>query len=111
MPQSLVKNYIHIIFSTKHRYPFIDNTIENELYSYLGGTCKSLNCPPIVIGGYRDHIHILCMLSRKITLMKLVEQLKSSSSKWMKTNGFKYIHFFGNKVMEPFHYIKKWLKL
>ena len=70
MGQSLVKNYIHIVFSTKHREPLIDESIENELHAYLGGICKNLECTPIKIGGYSDHIHILCMLSKKIALMK-----------------------------------------
>ena len=37
------------------------------------------------VGGYDDHIHILCMLSKKITLIKLMEEVKSHSSKWIKT--------------------------
>lgn len=84
MGQSLVKNYLHIIFSTKYRQPLISETIENELYSYLGGICKRLECPPIKIGGYYDHVHILCLLSKKIALMKLLEEVKSHSSKWIK---------------------------
>ena len=66
MPQSLVHNYMHITFSTKDRYPFIDKNISEQLYSYLGGICKNLECNPIIIGGHKDHIHILCLLSRKI---------------------------------------------
>ncbi|HRN25313.1 MAG: IS200/IS605 family transposase [Ignavibacteriaceae bacterium] len=85
MGQSLVKNYIHIIFSTKYRLPIILESIENELYSYIGGICKSLECYPVKIGGYLDHIHILCMLSKKIPLMKLLEEIKAHSSKWIKT--------------------------
>lgn len=85
MGQSLVKNYIHIVFSTKHRQPIILPKYEHELHSYLGGICKNLDCQPIKIGGYTDHIHILCMLSKKIALMKLLEEVKSHSSKWMKT--------------------------
>ncbi len=85
MGQSLVKNYLHIIFSTKLRAPLILESIENELYSYIGGICKQLECYPIKIGGYIDHIHILCMLSKKIPLMKLLEEIKAHSSKWIKT--------------------------
>jgi REP element-mobilizing transposase RayT len=94
MPQSLVKNYIHIIFSTKERYPFIDNSISKELYSYLGGICKNLESYPVKIGGISDHVHILCLLSRKIALMKLVEELKSHSSNWIKSKGQKYRKFY-----------------
>ena len=65
MGQSLVKNYMHIVFSTKHRQNFILPPVEEELHAYLGGVCNELECPPIKIGGYTDHVHILCMLSKK----------------------------------------------
>lgn len=94
MGQSLVKNYIHIVFSTKNREPLIKESVETELYTYLGGICKNLECQPIKIGGYNDHVHILCMLSRKIALMKLVEKVKSHSSKWIKTKGNDYKNFY-----------------
>lgn len=84
MGQSLVKNYIHIVFSTKHREQLISLHVEAELYSYLGGICNNLDCQVITVGGYNDHIHILCLLSKKITLVKLMEELKSHSSKWIK---------------------------
>jgi REP element-mobilizing transposase RayT len=58
---------------------------ETELYSYLGGICNNLNCQPIKIGGHTDHVHILCMLSKNIALAKLLEEVKSHSSKWIKT--------------------------
>ncbi|MFA8437262.1 MAG: IS200/IS605 family transposase [Marinifilaceae bacterium] len=85
MGQSLVKNYMHIVFSTKHRKPLIHPPFEYELHCYLGHICKSMECYPIKVGGYTDHIHILCYLSKKVTLMKLLEEVKSHSSKWMKT--------------------------
>ena len=85
MGQSLVKNYIHIVFSTKYREPLIHPPLESELHSYMAGICNKLECHPVIVGGYTDHIHILCMLSKKIALMKLVEKVKSHSSKWVKT--------------------------
>ncbi len=85
MGQSLVQNYIHIVFSTKHREPLIKPPYENELHSYIAGTCKNLDCQPVKIGGYTDHVHILCMLSKKIALVNLLEEVKTHSSKWMKT--------------------------
>lgn len=94
MGQSLVKNYVHLVFSTKYRQPLITESIEDELYAYLGGTCKNLECSPIKIGGYTDHIHILCMLSKKIALMKLLEEVKSHSSKWIKTKGEEFSNFY-----------------
>ncbi len=94
MAQSLVRNYVHIIFSTKHRNDFIDENIEIELFKYIAAICKDLESPALKIGGTDNHIHILCLLSRKIALMKLVQEIKAHSSKWIKTKGHKYENFF-----------------
>ena len=94
MPQSLVKNYIHIIFSTKYRNDFIDEKIETELFAYISALCKDLESPALQIGGTDNHIHILCSLSRKIALMKFVQEIKAISSKCLKTKGRKYEDFF-----------------
>ena len=94
MSQSLVKNYIHIVFSTKYRLPLIHAPVNEELYAYLGGICINLECQPLKIGGFTDHVHLLCMLSKKIALMKLVEEVKCHSSKWIKTMGQGYENFY-----------------
>jgi REP element-mobilizing transposase RayT len=94
MGQSLSQNYIHVVFSTKHRQQLIHPPVELELHAYLGGICKHLECQPIQVGGHTDHIHILCMLSKKLSLMKLMEELKSHSSKWIKTKGSDYRNFY-----------------
>ncbi len=94
MPQSLSKVYVHITFSTKNRVPMIDQEIQSRLFEYLGGICKGLECNPIQIGGYANHIHILCLLSKKITQIKLLEEVKKNSSKWIKTIDEKYKNFY-----------------
>jgi len=94
MPQSLARNYLHIVFSTKHRQPFIKEEIQDELYAYIGGICRNLESNTQAIGGVEDHIHILCNLSRKIALMELIEEVKSHSSKWIKTKGEDYKNFY-----------------
>lgn len=94
MGQSLVQNYLHIIFSTKHREELIFPPYEQELHTYLGGVCKELDCPVLTVGGYTNHIHILCMLSKKIALMTLVQKIKAHSSKWMKTKDESLANFF-----------------
>jgi putative transposase len=94
MGQSLVKNYVHIIFSTKYRQPLIHEPVESELHAYLGGICNELECHVLNVGGYTDHIHILCMLSKKIALMALLEEVKKRSSKWIKTKGDAYKKFY-----------------
>ncbi|MEM6297874.1 MAG: IS200/IS605 family transposase [Bacteroidota bacterium] len=94
MPQSLSQVYVHIVFSTKNREPFIDEEIEERFFSYLGKACKEHGCNPIRVGGYEDHVHILCTLSRTITQAELLETIKKQSSKWMKQQARKYSEFY-----------------
>jgi REP element-mobilizing transposase RayT len=94
MGQSLVQNYVHIVFSTKHRQALIQPPYEADLHAYIGGTCKTLGSPVLKVGGYVDHIHLLCMLSRKMALMTLVQKIKANSSKWMKTNDERLHNFY-----------------
>ena len=88
MAQSLAKVLVHVIFSTKNRYPFLsDKDIRNEMHAYLGGTLNKLDSVAILVGGSSDHIHILCRLSRKYSIAKVVGDIKRASSKWIKTKG------------------------
>src|SRR4030095_10650231 len=54
---------------------------------------QSLDCLPHAVDGVEDHIHILCSLSRKLTVMKLIESIKATTSKWIKTKGSSYRDF------------------
>jgi REP element-mobilizing transposase RayT len=88
MSQSLVKLYAHIVFSTKHRYPFLsDKSIRKEVHAYLGGICNTLDTQPIVVGGPADHVHILCLISKNSAVSRMVGELKRVSSIWIKTKG------------------------
>lgn len=86
MPQSLVNNLIHLVFSTKHRSPSIPQDIQNSLYAYHAGIYKHWESPAIVIGGAQDHVHALIALSKNHALKKVVEEVKKGSSKWMKSD-------------------------
>ena len=59
----------------------------------MAGTLQSLECEPILLNGVEDHIHVLCNLSRNLAVAKVVEELKKSSSKWIKTQGSEYKDF------------------
>jgi REP element-mobilizing transposase RayT len=86
MPQSLSQCWMHIIFSTKNRTPFPTNPdIKIKLYDYIKAVCFNHHCPVISIGGIEDHIHILLSLNKNISLSLLIEKLKKTSSKWVKT--------------------------
>jgi putative transposase len=89
----VIQILLHIVFSTKHRKPFIDADIEPELFKYLATACKTLDCPSHGIGGADDHIHISFSLSRTISVSKLIQELKQDSSKWIKTKHDRLAHF------------------
>ena len=85
MPQSLSAVYIHLVFSTKNRQPFLrDLDIRTSLHAQLGGISKTLGCAPILTGGIEDHVHMLARLSRTITQAEWVKELKRVSNRWLK---------------------------
>ena len=94
MPQSLTSMYLHIVFSTKYRRRLIDDNIKNKLFEFLGGACRNHGCSPIRVGGYYDHVHILCQLSKKVTVVELLASIKRTSSLWMKKQGPQYQQFY-----------------
>jgi putative transposase len=94
MSQSFVQFYTHIVFHTKNNRVLIYEDIEDELYSYLGGILKNLKSQPIKIGGTSDHIHLLFTLPKTMTPADLVEEVKKSSSRWIKTKGKGYETFY-----------------
>ena len=72
MPQSLVQIYVHIVYSTKHREPFLkDKEFRDRTQRYLAGTCNGLNCPALMVGGVEDHVHILCRLGKNVGIADL----------------------------------------
>jgi REP element-mobilizing transposase RayT len=93
MAQSLVTNLIHLIYSTKLRTPCLDATIRPSLYGYKAGILKHWESPAIIIGGTEDHVHVLFGLSKNQPLIKVVEELKKGSSKWLKTKGPQFHDF------------------
>ena len=94
MPQSLANIPVHFIWSTKDRQPFIKAEIEQELYRYMASIFRDYHSPAVSINGTEDHIQALAILSRTVTVAKLVEDVKKSSSKWMKTKGAYYRQFY-----------------
>jgi putative transposase len=78
---------VHLVFSTKDRLPLLTGEAQRELHPYLVGVLSAIDCPPIQVGGVADHVHVLCGLSRTRSIAKLVEEVKTESSKWMKKFG------------------------
>ncbi len=86
MPQSLSQIWVHLIFSTKERRPFLQHPEFREaMFKMLAHHVKQSDCLSASVGGATDHVHLLITLSRTITLAKLVEVIKTETSRWAKT--------------------------
>lgn len=94
MSQSLVKNLIHLTFSTKGRALLIKNDVRQELHKYIKGVFREWECPAIAVNSVEDHLHALFCLSKNLALKKIAEEVKRSSSRWIKSKGRTYRSFY-----------------
>jgi REP element-mobilizing transposase RayT len=93
MPQSLASLHIHLVFSTKHRTGWLDDAIRHELHRYMAGVLREMKCPVVEVNSVEDHIHILFQMSRTKSIASIVEEVKTTSSKWIKTKGERFEMF------------------
>ena len=84
MAHSYSALYVHIVFATKGRTALLsDIRVREEMHAYLGGTCRDLKCPTLIVGGVADHVHILANQSRSVALADVIRELKKVSIMWM----------------------------
>ncbi len=84
MAQSLSKILMHLVFSTKNRETWLIDSLRPKLHAYLAGACRAVGSEAYRVGGIDDHVHIACTLPRTLTVSKLLEEIKKSSSAWVK---------------------------
>ena len=86
MSQSLAKIWVHIIFSTKDRYPFFnEKNFQTKLHNYIAGVGHNIGCKSISVGGINDHVHILLPQPKSQNLADIIKKIKTSSTKWIKS--------------------------
>lgn len=83
MSHTYTKLYTHIVFSTKHRFPFLTSELRPRLFSYMGGIIRQLDARPIHINGTADHVHILASLPARLAVSDVVRTVKANSSRWV----------------------------
>lgn len=93
MSQSLAKNLIHLVFSTRNREPLLAEVVREPLCAYAAGVLRDLDSPTIAINTWRDHVHVLFSLSKNFPLSQVVMEVKRATSKWLKTNGPEFANF------------------
>ena len=75
---------LHLVFSTKERSPAIPPDLAGALHAYLAAACRMQGCEAYRVGGTEDHVHIACTLPRTLAVSKLLEEIKKTSSAWLK---------------------------
>src|SRR4029077_16456136 len=93
MPQSLAKTLVHLVFSTKNREPILTDSVRGPLCAYVSGVLRDLDSHPIAINAWRDHVHVLFVLSKNHSLSQIVMEVKRATSKWIKTQGTEFAKF------------------
>jgi REP element-mobilizing transposase RayT len=93
MPQSLAQVLVHVVFSTKDREPLLDDSTRWELHEYVGGIVRKIGGDLLSAGSVADHIHLLIAHPRTCAPADLVQEIKTGSSKWLKTRGPRYATF------------------
>ena len=87
MSHSVVEVYIHFIFSTKKRKPWLQPEIEDRLFPYMGGIARKQKAGLLDINGTPDHIHLSVKMPATIAISKLIGDLKAQSTGWLKKRG------------------------
>ncbi|WP_086498152.1 IS200/IS605 family transposase [Algoriphagus ratkowskyi] len=93
MPQSLAKVYLHVIFSTKDRTPFVSPKNKPTLEAYLVSVAFNLGIYTEEIYINPDHLHWLCTLPRTLTIADMIQKVKIPSSNKMTEIGPKEFHW------------------
>jgi len=108
MSQSLANIVVHLVFSAKGRRQLLREDERGQLHAYIAGILKNLDCTLIEINSVRDHIHILFTQPKNHAPAKIVEQVKSSSTVWLKGQNRWYADFawqggYGEFSVSPMH--------
>ncbi len=92
LPQSLARLHIHLIFSTRNRPPLHD-TVRDSLHCYMAAVLQNFGGPPVLINSVADHVPVLFEPGRTVAVSAAVEEVKKTSSKWIKTQGNEFAAF------------------
>jgi hypothetical protein len=57
------------------------------MHGYLACVFTDEHCPAIEVGGTSDHVHVLCSLSRSLSMSEVIRKANANSSSWAKSLG------------------------
>ena len=106
MANTYTQLYIQFIFAVKGRECIINEKFREELEKLMCGIVTNQNSKPLAIYANPDHTHLFVGLHPTVPPSKLMEQVKSSSSKWLNDNKFTLGKFSWQDGYGAFSYSK-----
>jgi len=83
MANTYTQLYTQFVFSVQGRHSFIKESFRDEIEKVMCGIITNHKCKPLAIYCNPDHTHIFVGMHPTIAPSKLMEQVKSGSSKWL----------------------------
>lgn len=80
MSHSFTKIWIHAVWATKNRQPFIDDGIEARVHAAIADEFKVAKCNLRIVNGMSDHVHCLFQMDASQSPSAVIRQVKGGSS-------------------------------
>ncbi len=80
---SYVRIWVHLVFATKNRQPFLTKEIREKLHQHIIENCKKKEIFLQTINGYTEHLHCLISLGKEQSIAKVAQLIKGESSLWI----------------------------
>lgn len=82
-----IKIYIHFVWSTKNRFPFLDSAdLRSKIWNHIRENAKEKGIYVDFINGYSDHCHCIISLGADQNIQKIIQLIKGESSFWINKN-------------------------
>ena len=81
---SWVRVYMHMVFSTKNREPFLNSAeLRRNVFEHIKNNAEEKGIWLDCINGYQEHAHCLVSLGKEQTIAKVAQLIKGESSYWI----------------------------
>ncbi len=100
MRQSKAEIYLHLVWATSNRLPWIGPEIERAVYRSIQQEAQRLHCAVLAIGGIANHVHLVVKLPTRLSAAELMKQVKGVSSRFISeqlpgNEGFRWQEGYG----------------
>jgi len=88
MTKSCSQVWVHAVWATKNRMPFIESSFEKQLYKFISNQFYEIGCSVKIVNGGNDHIHCLFLINKSKSIADTIKHVKGSSSFFINQSNF-----------------------